>query len=108
SPSLDSHEFSDGNLKPPRDILCEYFPNDATFDVGQAEVAARVAVGQSFVVESEQVQQRRMQVMDMHLVDCGVIAVIIRLAVRKAGLHAAPGEPPGEGVRIVVAPIATL
>ena len=40
-------------------------PHDLAADVGQAEVAAGVAEGQPLVVEAQQVQDRRLQVVDV-------------------------------------------
>ena len=53
-------------------------------DVGQAEVAAGVAVGELGVVEAEQVQDRGVQVVDVDLVLDGVVAVVVGLAVDDA------------------------
>ena len=61
-------------------------------DVGQAEIAASVAVGQLLVVEAEQVQERRVQVVDVHLVLRHVEAELVALANRHASLHAAAGQ----------------
>ena len=49
--------------------------------VGQAEVAAGVAVGQLLVVEAEQVQDRGVQVVDVDLVLDRVVAVVVGGAV---------------------------
>ena len=57
--------------------------------VGQAEVAAGVAVGQLGVIEAQQVQHGGVQVVEVDFVFDGVVAVVIGLAVADAGLHAA-------------------
>ena len=49
--------------------------HDAAIDVGEAEVAAGVAVRQLGVVEAHQVQQGRVQVVDVDLVLDGAEAV---------------------------------
>ena len=51
--------------------------NDFTVDVCQAEVAAAVAVGQAFVVQREEVQNGRVQIVDVHFVFRSVVALII-------------------------------
>ena len=51
--------------------------NDVAFDIGQAKVAAGIAVGEAFVIEAEQVQNRGVQVVDVHLVLGGVVAVVV-------------------------------
>ena len=48
-------------------------------DVGEAEVAALEAVGQLRVVEAEQVQDRRLQVVDVDLVLDGGEAELVGL-----------------------------
>src|SRR5437588_1383890 len=62
--------------RPPRSTLFPYttlfrssrqdVTHDGAADVGQAEIAAGVAVGQPLVVEAQQVQHCRVQVVDMH------------------------------------------
>ena len=47
--------------------LAEDLLNDPAVDVGQSVVAAEVGVGQPFVVDAQQVQNRGVQVVQMHL-----------------------------------------
>ncbi len=77
-------------------------------DVGQAEIAAVVAIGQPRVIDAQQVQDRGVQVVDAHAVDDGLEAEFVGLAVVDAALDSAAGQPGGEGVRIVVAAGAPL
>ena len=53
-------------------------------DVGQAEIAAGVAIGQLLVVEAEQVQDRGVQVVDAGRVLNGLEAEIVGRAVDRA------------------------
>ena len=55
--------------------------HDAAVDVGEAEVAARVAVGQLLVVDAEQMQNGRVQVVDVDAVFDGVHAELVGRAV---------------------------
>ena len=55
--------------------------DDVAGDVGQAEVAAGVAVGEAFVVEAEQVQDRGLQVVDVDRVLDDVEAEVVGAAV---------------------------
>src|SRR6266540_4130624 len=71
--------------------------------VRQAEVAAGVAVGELLVVEAEEVQDRRVEVVDRDLPLDGLVPIVIRGAVAMAALHAASGHPHGEGLVVVVA-----
>src|SRR4051812_34124049 len=70
--------------------------DDFAVDVGQAHVAATGAEGQPFVVDAEQVQHGRVQVVDLDLVAHGLVAPLVGLAVGDAALHAAAGQPDGE------------
>src|SRR4051794_9471307 len=83
----------------------QYLADDATVDVGQAEVAAGVAVGEGLVVEAEQVEDRGVEVVDVDGVGHGLVAEVVGGAVDVAPLDASPGEPHGETVVIVVAPV---
>ena len=47
-------------------LLCQDLANDGAADVGEAQVAAHVAVGEAGVVEAQQVQDGGLQVVHMH------------------------------------------
>jgi len=70
--------------------------------VGQAEVAALEFVGQAFVVDTEQVQDRRLEVVDVDGVFGRVVGEVVGLAVGEAALHAAAGQPDGEDIGVMV------
>ena len=76
--------------------------------IGQTEIATAVAKRQLFVVEAKQVQQRRMQVVDVHAVLDRLEAEVVRLTVAHAALRAAAGEEHTEAMRVVVAAVAIL
>ena len=76
-------------------------------DIGQTEIATLVTIGKPLVINSQQVKDRRVQVMDMHRSWCpfflarfwperisflvsNVVGKIVRLAVGNAGLDPAP------------------
>ena len=61
--------------------------------VGQAVVAAGVAVGEAFVVEAHQVQDRRVEIMHVDRVVADVDAVVVGFTVNGAGLHTRAREP---------------
>src|SRR3990172_91505 len=65
----------------------------------QPEIWVRELVG----VQAEQVQNRGLQVADCHFVRRHEVTEIVRLAVHRAGLHAATGEQHRERQRVVVA-----
>ena len=58
--------------------------DDLAVDIGQAEVAPGVTIGQPFVIEPEQVQNCRVEVVEVNAVLGRIVAVIIRTAVGNA------------------------
>ena len=74
-------------------------------DVGQAEVAAGVAVGEAGVVEAEEVEHGGVQVVDVDRLVRGGEAEFVGAAVDLAPLDATAGEPAGEAVVVVVAAV---
>ena len=77
-------------------------------DIGEAVIAAAMPVGQSFVIEAHDVQDRRVQVVDVDLVLHGVPAEFVGRPVDVAGANAAPGHPHGEPEGVVLAPVGPL
>ena len=90
--------------------------------VGKTEIAALVTISQTLVVDSRQVQNGRVQVMDVHgawrpvlftglrfeWVSFGirnVVGIVIRLPVSNAGFHTTTSQPHCKAARMVVAAI---
>lgn len=82
--------------------------HDAPLRVGQPELATAVAIGELLVVETEQVQDRGVEIVDRHLARYRFGADLIGRTVTIAGLHAAAGEPHGEAADIVIATAGKL
>ena len=78
-------------------------PHNLPMHVGQPEVSTGISVGKPCVIEAEQVQDRGVQVMDMHRFFDGLVAEIVGRAVDHASLDAAAGQPDGKAPVIVVA-----
>ena len=77
--------------------------------VDQAIIASLKPVGQLGVVQSEQVQNRGMQVVDVDFVfDRIKTEVILRLAIDNARLDATAGKPDGVAVRVMGAKLHAL
>src|SRR6266540_1420463 len=81
---------------------------DLAGDIGETEVASAVVVGELLVVEAHQVQDRRVQVMDVHAVLDGGDAELIGGAVNVATLDAASGQPHREAGAVVIAALRPL
>ena len=85
--------FSDENI----------FDHVGFFDAGEAGVEAAEGVGEAFVVDAEDVEDRGVEVAEVDRVFGDVVAEVVGAAVFDAGLHAAAGEPDGEAAAVVVA-----
>src|SRR5581483_12272544 len=73
--------------------------------VGQPHVPAAEPEGQPLVVDAEQVQHGRVQVVDLYPVADHLVAPLVGLAVHGAALDPAAGQPEGERELVVVAAV---
>lgn len=71
-------------------------------DVGEAEIASGVVVGEAFVIEAEEVEDGGLEVVDVDFVLGDVEAEVVGFAVG-AGFGAAACHESGEGLWVVVA-----
>ena len=65
-------------------VSCDHVADHVPVDVGEPEVAARVAVGQAGVVQAHQVQDGGVEVVDVHGVLGGAVAVLVGDAVAES------------------------
>ena len=77
--------------------------DDVAVDVGQAEVAAVVAVGEPFVIETQEVEDGGVEIVMRDAVLDGVHAEFVGGAVGDPPLDAAARHPHGEAVMVVAA-----
>lgn len=77
-------------------------------DIGQSKIATSVAIGQSLVVDSEQVEERGVEVVHMDFVFGCIETEVIGGPVTESGLNSCAGQPPREGMGIVIASVVTL
>ena len=82
--------------------------DDMAVYVGEAILATLKLERQSFVVQSEQVEQGSMQIMHVDLVFGGLIAIGVGGAVADAMFDPASSQPDGEAEWIVISPIVVL
>ena len=73
--------------------------------VGEAEVAASVAIGQPLVIEAEQMQHRSVQVMHVDRLLDGPITELVGRSINRSPFRAAAGQPASEPVMVVVAAV---
>src|SRR5438105_4957049 len=62
-------------------------------NIGQPEIATGVAEGELRVIKAQQMQDRRVEVVNVDGVLDRFVAVVVAAAVREAALHARAGEP---------------
>ena len=77
-------------------------------DVGQAEIATGVTVGQSFVIQTQQVQDRGVEVVNVYLIRRHGASVVVAVAVAEAPLNPAPCHPGSEGFGMMFTPFGVL
>ena len=77
--------------------------DDGTMYVGQPVPASLVLEGQAFMVDSQQVQDRRLQVVNVDTIFGNVVAVGIGGPVGRSCFHTAAGHPHGKTSWVVIA-----
>lgn len=75
-------------------------------NIGQSEVSALKRKDQSFVINSHQVHQRGVKIVDLHAVFNNVHAVVIGLAILHASIDSGAGQPDRETVAVVISTVA--
>src|SRR5262249_50225411 len=85
------------------DRLSQQLADHVAVDIGQPIIAALEAIDEPGVIEAEQMQDRRLQIVDVDLVLDHFEAKLIGLAVAVAAARAAAGQPTREAIGIVVA-----
>src|SRR3954469_24407110 len=76
-----------------------------TMHVRQPEIAPLKAISQLRMVKTQQVQKRRVQIMNVHRVLRGIEPKLIRLAQSQARLHTPSSHPHREGIGMVIAAV---
>lgn len=82
--------------------------SDVSMNVSEAEVSSLERVNQSFVVNSHQMQDRRIEVVDFHSIFDHVHTVIVGPAILDAAFDSATGHPDGKAVTMMVSTIVLL
>src|SRR3954462_4707420 len=79
-----------------------------TGHVGEAEIAAAVAIGQLRVIDAEQVEDRRVEIVNVHRLVDRLEAEVVGGAVTHPPLDPAPAQPHREAERVVIPPVLGL
>ena len=82
--------------------------DDVALDVGQTKMPPGLLIRQLRVIQAKGVEERRVQVMHVHLVDHRMMSKLVRLAVTDPALESAAGQPDRESGRSVIATRAVL
>ena len=77
-------------------------------NIGQAIVASLKAIGQTLVIESQQMQERRIQIVYVYWIFGYIESEVVGRSVDVAAFDAAAGEPHGEGSVVMIAAIVAL
>ena len=76
--------------------------------VSEAEISARMPIGQFFVIQSQQVQNGGMPIVNVHFALDGLVPVFVGGPVAESALYPAAGHPGGVSLVVVVAPVTSL
>src|SRR5206468_13093487 len=72
-----------------RGPLCEHFAHDISGNVGQTEIASLEFVGELFVIDAQEIQHRRVQIVYVHDILDGVVTEVVGGAGGMSGAHSA-------------------
>ena len=76
--------------------------------IRQAESSSLMLEGQAFMVEAHAVQDRRIQIVNVHRILNDVVSVVVSLTEHMPATDAAAGKPHGDASTVVVSAIVVL
>jgi len=76
---------------------CQQLRDDFTVHVGEPKIAALEAIREAQVVEPEEVEQGRVEVVNMHPIRNGVVTQFVRLPDERPRLEPSPVTPSANG-----------
>ena len=85
--------------------LRQNFLHDGAIHIGEPEVAAEVASSETGMIETEQMQHGRVQIVKMHFAVDDLVAHRISLAIRQPRFNAASSHPCAETLRLMLATV---
>ncbi len=86
----------------------KYLPDDIPVNIGQAAFQAVVVLGQALVIQSQEVQDGRIEIPDGGSIDGRPASECIGFPVTHAAPNARAHHPEGEGIGIMVSPRCAL
>ena len=105
--------------------LADQIMDHMAMHVSQTEVSSLITIRQSFVVDAEQVQNGRVEIVNVHRAGCplffarlrsqrvavfvgDIVTVRVGLSVRDTGFNTAASHPCGEAARVMIAAVVLL
>ena len=82
--------------------LCENWMNQFPVNVGQAEVAALIFERELFVLNTQQMQNCGVKIVDVHGVADDVVAIVVGFAECHSGSDASPSHQDREASRVMI------
>src|SRR5215510_13544803 len=86
--------------------LSQNLMRNVTVHVSQPKVAAAIEVREPRVVDSQQMQDRGVQIVDVHPVFDRIVANLVRAAISDATLHTAACHPHAVPIRVMVTTVS--
>src|SRR2546423_12429607 len=84
--------------------LCEDFFDNGAGHICQTKVTSGIAIGEALVIQAQQMEDSRMEVVDMHRILRRAKTKLVGCAIDRPASDATPSEPDAKAVMIVVAP----
>lgn len=78
--------------------------HDVAVDIGQAEIATRMAIGESFVIEAQQVQHGGVQIMNVDAIFDSPISKFIGVPVGEPAANTTSRQPDRETMMVMISP----
>ncbi|MFT6576443.1 MAG: hypothetical protein ACJA16_004652 [Akkermansiaceae bacterium] len=94
--------LSDAGSVPHRKALRDDIVHHLSVDIGETEIPSTISISERLMIESEQVEHRRVQVVEVDLVLHRFVAKLVGFAISKATADTAPRHEDGVARRIVV------
>ena len=83
--------------------LCQDSPNDMAVDIGQTEITAGMSIGEPLMIDSQLVQNCRMQIVYVHPILDRLISEWVTLAINLSLPESTPCHAAGERIGVVIA-----
>jgi len=66
---------------------------DAAIHIGEAKISTCIPVGEPLIVQTQQVENRCLKIVDVHLAFDDTVTKVVRIAVSQTAFHSATSHP---------------